>query len=322
MSNEISLNEKIAHEALRHYDLPDVIAISLINLSENATFKIELADSRCFALRVHRKGYHSAQAIESELSWLMALRADDVAITPRPITGLDGALIQNVLDRHVVIFEWESGVEPLIGDALEKPFEQIGEVAARLHIHARGWVKSDSFQRFTWNFETILSGVKPHWGRWRDGIGVDGPREKLFARTVDLIGSRLAAYGTAPERFGLIHGDLRLANLLIDGPQVKILDFDDCGFGWQMYDAATPVSFFEDDAKVPALIDAWKTGYRKVAVLQKADENEIPTFVMMRRLLLVAWIGSHSETELALSLGVGYTAGTEGLCESYLKRCG
>ena len=43
---------------------------------------------------------------------------------------------------------------------------------------------------------------------------------------------------------------------------------------------------------------------------------------MLRRLLLVAWIGSHSETELAQEMGVGYTDGTVGLCEDYLRRMG
>jgi hypothetical protein len=44
--------------------------------------------------------------------------------------------------------------------------------------------------------------------------------------------------------------------------------------------------------------------------------------VMLRRLLLVAWIGSHSETELAQSMGVAYTQGTLPLCERYLSRFG
>jgi hypothetical protein len=43
---------------------------------------------------------------------------------------------------------------------------------------------------------------------------------------------------------------------------------------------------------------------------------------MLRRLLLVAWIGSHSETELAQSMGVSYTQGSIPLCEAYLSRYG
>jgi hypothetical protein len=43
---------------------------------------------------------------------------------------------------------------------------------------------------------------------------------------------------------------------------------------------------------------------------------------MMRRLLLVAWIGSHSGTELAQSMGADYTAGSCELAEDYLSRFG
>jgi len=149
---------------------------------------------------------------------------------------------------------------------------------------------------------------------------VDASRNDLFGRTAAIIKQRLATYGKGPDRFGLVHGDMRLANLLIDAKNVKVIDFDDCGFSWFMYDAATTVSFYEDDAKVPELIDAWLTGYRRVAHLSKNDQNEIPTFIMMRRLLLVVWIGSHRETELALSMGLKYTEATDDLCEKYLSK--
>ncbi len=310
----------IAKRATRNFSLPDHLAVKLINLSENATFKVEAPDGRRWALRIHRAGYHSAEAIASELSWLTDLRERSVVVTPRPVPGRNGEFIQHVDDRHIVLSEWEEGSEPGIGQDLQKPFEVLGEVTARMHKHARQFKRPAFFTRFTWNFETSLGESKPHWGRWRDGMGVDAAKAEVFERTVDLIGRRLKTYGQSAERFGLIHCDLRLANLLIDGHSVKVIDFDDCGFGWYMYDAATPVSFYEHEPQVPALLDAWKTGYRKASVLSLEDEIEIPTFIMLRRLLLVAWIGSHAETDLAQSMGAGYTEGTVGLCETYLSK--
>ena len=89
-----------------------------------------------------------------------------------------------------------------------------------------------------------------------------------------------------------------------------------------MYDAATPFSFYEHESQVPKLLDAWKTGYRRVAQLAQADEQEIPTFIMLRRILLLAWIGSHAETETAQSMGIPYTDGTVLLCDEYLTKYG
>ena len=323
--DQLQILLEVAEAATAHYALPQPLTVKMINLSENATYSVEAATGQRWALRIHRDGYHLKPAIESELAWLMALRGASVVVTPQPVKGLDGEIIQMVghakLDhlRHVVLSDWETGSEPGIGQDLVKPFEVLGEVTARMHQHSQGWNRPPYFTRLTWDFETSLGETKPHWGRWRDGMGVDPQKQKLFARTVDVIGNRLKVYGKGADRFGLIHCDLRLANLLIDGADVKAIDFDDCGFGWFMYDAATPVSFYEHEPQVPELIEAWKSGYRKAAVLAKADEDEIPTFVMLRRLLLVAWIGSHSETDLAKSMGLPYTEGTVALCESYLR---
>jgi Ser/Thr protein kinase RdoA (MazF antagonist) len=319
----------VASKATAHYDLPAGVTPSLINLSENATYKIEdPASDKKWALRVHREGYHSPKAIASELAWLIALRRGKVVTTPVPISGKDRKLIQSVAHpmmqrpRNVVLFEWETGFEPGIGDEeLAGPLEILGELTARMHIHARAWKRPPDFERLIWDFETSI-GSKPHWGRWQDGMGLDGKKTELFSRTVKLIGERLRRYGKSGDRFGLIHGDLRLANLLIDGKDVKVIDFDDSGFGWFMYDAATPVSFYEHDPKVPDLIQSWLKGYKRASDLPKEDEEEIPTFIMLRRILLVAWIGSHSETELARSMGVPYTEGTVGLCEQYLREFG
>jgi Ser/Thr protein kinase RdoA (MazF antagonist) len=319
---------ELAKAATALYALPELSSVKLINVSENATYKLEAADGRRWAMRIHRDGYHSRAAIASELAWLMDLRATGVVTTPVPVAGRDGEIVQQLghkrmpRPRSIVLFEWETGAEPGMGQDLTEPFKVLGEVTARMHLHARQWHKPSWFQRFTWDFETSLGEAKPHWGRWRDGMGVDAAKVKLFERTVARIGDRLASYGNGAGRFGLIHCDLRLANLLIDGASVKVIDFDDCGFGWYMYDAATPISFYEHEPQVPSLIESWKEGYRRVAVLSREDEAEIPTFVMLRRLLLVAWIGSHKETDLAKSMGLPYTEGTVGLCEDYLRKLG
>jgi Ser/Thr protein kinase RdoA (MazF antagonist) len=318
---------ELANDVLALYDIGGRPSARLINLSENATFKVE-GGERPYALRIHRDGYHSPAAIASELAWAVALREAGVVVTPRPVWTREGTLIAHrahpamARARAIVLFDWESGSEPGIGDDLARPFETLGAVTARMHQHAKAWSRPPGFTRLTWDFESALGEAAPHWGRWRDGMGLDAPTEALFARTVQTIGRRLAAYGKGPDRFGLVHCDLRLANLLVDGETVKAIDFDDMGFSWFMYDAATPVSFYEHEPQVPNLIAAWVSGYRSVAPLAAEDEAEIPTFVMLRRLLLVAWIGSHSETELATSMGVAYTEGTVPLCERYLSRFG
>ncbi len=314
-------------QALSLYDLPRNATVQLISRSENEIYKIEAPSGGQWALRVQRRGYQSKNTLASEIAWLVALRQDGVVATPVPIPGLNGEWVQVAQvhgvpeARNMVLFAWEDGRQPAMEMDLRQYFKTLGVITAKMHAHSSTWQRPEGFERFTWDFEAAL-GESPRWGHWRNGLGMDAIKLDLFGRTADLIRERLARYGRGPDRFGLAHCDLRLANLLVHETQVKVIDFDDCGFSWYMYDAATLLSFYEHLPGAARLIEFWLEGYRSVRTVAKAEEEEIPTFVMLRRLLLVAWVGSHEETDLARSLGVPYTDQTVGLCSDFLRRFG
>jgi len=321
--------ESFARAALPAHGLPPDAPLTLLNVSENATFAVDdPASGTRSVLRVHRTGYHAKAAIESELAWIAALRADGVVSTPPVLAALDGSHVVTVRtdedeERHVVRFAWVDGEEPA-GERLGEDFRRLGEVTARLHAHALGWARPAGFTRFRWDYETSI-GPRGHWGRWQDGLAVGAAELGLLTGLDHVIARRLAAFGTGPDRFGLVHADLRLANLLVGregGESVHVIDFDDCGFGWLLYDLGSSLSFIEDDPRVPELVDAWAEGYRRVRPLSAAEVTELPTFVMLRRLLLVAWIGSHADTDLAREMGPAFTAGTCTLAEDYLTKFG
>ncbi len=73
---------------------------------------------------------------------------------------------------------------------------------------------------------------------------------------------------------------------------------------------------------MPELCDAWVRGYRRVMPLAEPDVAEIPTFVLLRRLQLVAWVGSHRFADAALELGAEFTGGCCEIAERYLSGTG
>ena len=328
-----------ARAALRRYDCHPDASVDLLNVSENATFLVSDPGAGPSVLRVHRLGYHTEQEIASELAWMDALRAEAGVRTPRVLPTTDGQRVVTVdqdarAARHCVRFEFLPGTEPGSepgSDPGSEPggagpstltgrhFEDLGEVTARMHRHARRWSRPDWFTRFHWDYAAAF-GEAARWGRWQDGVGV-GPSERpVLTRLDQTLRARLSAFGQGPERYGLVHADTRLANLLVHEGSVSVIDFDDSGFSWYMYDLGTSVSFFEHSPEVPGLVDSWLTGYRRVAELSAEDEAEIWTFIMFRRLLLLAWIGSHQGVDIAVELGAGYTQGTCDLAESFLSR--
>ena len=329
-SSFVSDEVDVAEQALPSFDLSPDATLRLLNLSENATYAVTDPHTGAQSIvRVHRKDYHRLHEIESELDWLDALRREGDVTVPTVLPARDGRRVVTVdqggTPRHVVHFEMVTGIEPDESTLTVADFHTLGRITAALHDHSRGWNRPSGFGRFAWDWQHSL-GDRPRWGRWQDAVGVGAAENEVLGRAVGLLGRRLADYGTGEDVFGLVHADLRLANLLIDGTtgasKTTVIDFDDCGFGWYFYDFGTAVSFFEDDPGVPEWQDAWAAGYRTRRDLPKRDESMLPSFVLLRRMLLLAWMGSHSHSKESQAMSVTYARGSCELAERYLTHDG
>lgn len=315
--------ERLAAKALSLWDL-DGAVLRMLNHSENTTFLVAAeVGTLPYVMRVHRPGYHTHRGVRSELAWTHALKAETGIKTPQAVAGRDGELIQVVHSnlpepRMCVLFEFIEGAEPDQARLIE-PFKQLGEVTARMQAHGKSWARPTYFQRPTWDFEHCL-GSAAYWGSWRDGANVDRTGRKVLARAVDAIEKQLQRFGKSSDRYGLVHADIRLANLLVHDGETRVIDFDDCGDGWFLYDAATAVSFIEDRSDIDELAAAWLEGYRRAGAIAAADEKELWTFIMMRRFGLLAWLGSHAETATAQELAPHYGPRSLDLAESYLSK--
>ena len=134
----------------------------------------------------------------------------------------------------------------------------------------------------------------------------------VVERATELLARQLQGYGTGPEVFGLIHADLRLANLMVADSGLWAIDFDDCGFGWWVYDLAAALSFIETDPRLPELIARWCEGYARVASLRAGDRSMIPAMILLRRVLLTAWLASRADSDTAATLGGAGLYGGDG----------
>ncbi len=314
--------EELARMALPLYGLAPSSGVKLLNYSENATFLIRPAQGPARVLRINRPGYHPRSHLLSELAWVKALRRDTPLLTASPIPGLDGEDVQHLWHpcvpepRHCVLMEFLPGQEPDDSNRLAC-FAMLGEVTAQLHLHAASWKPPFPLRRHRWDFEAMLGSVSL-WGRWQAGLGMTPAKKRLLGRLAQALRPRIEALGTGRNRFGLVHADLRAANLLVHEGKVAAIDFDDCGFSWFIYDLAAALSFIETHPDLPAFVDAWLSGYHKQRSLSRAELQAIDSFILLRRMLLVAWVGSHADTAQAQAMGPGFTDDTCLLADRYL----
>ena len=288
----------------------------LVNVSENWTYRVE-SPSGPHMLRLHRPGYHDVTGIESELDWLGALAG--TLPVPTVIPSRTGRRVERAGGRHAVLFSFEPGDMPAEDAAdLTGLFETLGRYAAILHNQVARWSMPAGFTRPAWTTNALLA--EGLWGDWRAAPGVEGRVAAALADAERELVARLAAYGSGPDRFGLIHADMRLANLLVDSAgRVTLIDFDDSGFGWFLYDLAASLSFIETRPDRGALVEAWCAGYEPVRRLTAEDRAIIGPMILFRRFVLLAWIGSHIETPLAQKHAPVFAADTAALAPVLMR---
>lgn len=209
-------------------------------------------------------------------------------------------------------------------------YQQVGKIAGKLHVHSSYWKQPCFYQRIEWDFEgTFGEDWNNFYGEsYRSPKWLSKKEIENLDECVMLIKKRLEAYGKEANRYGMIHSDLRTANLLSKGDDMAVLDFDDCGKGWYMYEIAGAVALIEHRSDLDEIVNEVISGYEMVKPILKEDKEEIRTFIMMRRIgmlqSLICRIGSvfggNGETaELTPEILAFYAKGTVLLAKDYLK---
>jgi Ser/Thr protein kinase RdoA (MazF antagonist) len=295
--------KQLAEAALEPFGLAPDSTLELLKYRENAVFRVdEPASGRRCVLRVHREDYQTPASIRSELQWMDALHAAGID-TPRAMAGRDGQLVQTVSvpgvpePRHCDVISWVEG-EPLDAANSVEAYGLLGELHARLHVHSRCWTRPAGFTRHCWDAQGML-GDDPLWGRFQDLEALDADQLTLLKRARRMVLDRLARFGRSDDRFGLIHADFMPDNVLLHDGVASVIDFDDSGFGWYLYDPATLFAFSVAAAAFPTMLDAWTEGYRSVTELPEEHLAELPSFIMARFLVGLGWLHTRRETDMA-----------------------
>ncbi|MEX5262175.1 phosphotransferase enzyme family protein [Kocuria sp. CPCC 205263] len=313
----------IVAAAVTAWDLdPARTLISMMAVSENATFRVDVDGTPCWILRVHRPGHVGDNAqIASELTWMHRLAEDTQVHVPGVVPTASGQLVHaftgsNGAPWFCVAFTFVAGV--ILEDVADpRPYYgRIGAITARLHDQVQHWAPPTGFTRFSWRLEDML-GKRSRWGDWRRAELTTGEttvleRAELAAVTV------LDTLPHTPEYWGLVHADLRPSNIMIDDDVLTVIDFDDCGFSWLLYDFASALSFIEHEAYTPDIAKSWVEGYRTVRPLDDESLAHAAALSMVRRLTLLGWTTTHRPDALPSQLWDAQIPGTVSVAERYL----
>lgn len=276
--------------ALKVWGLSDAQA-HLIAKRENEVFRVIDTKGQSYALRLHRRGYRRDLELKAELQWMAAL-ADGGLQVPAPVPALDGSTLQRVEGTQVSMLTWLDATPlGMIGVPLDVPdrrstFHALGVEMAKLHDVSDRWTRPETFQRWSWDRDGLL-GETPVWDRFWENPTVDEDYREMLTTFRKHALERLAVEQGSLD-FGLIHADLVPENVMrAEDGTLYMIDFDDGGFGFRLFDIATALIKHRYEPDFLDLRAVLIDGYHSRRAL---DMGALDFFMALRAVTYIGWI--------------------------------
>ena len=305
---------RLGRQALARYPGHlDRAPLTLLRHEQNATFRVDAPTGR-YVLRISRPELHFQASVASEMAWLAALRRETALLVPAPVATADGALVVTGSgpgvpgDRLCVVLRWIDG--RFVSDGVTPAhMRRLGALVAALHDHADQWTPPAGFIRQ--RVDTLTTAAKatsfssPGSANPADPCPTreDGARAvalvrelvsaadaALVERAIARVRASTAALGARLGGFGLVHADLHGENVLHADGRAGAIDFDDCGWGFQLYDLTVQISELTAHPRYRELRTAALEAYGEHRSLPPDAGEHVDAFIVLRGLQIVVWI--------------------------------
>jgi Ser/Thr protein kinase RdoA (MazF antagonist) len=164
-------------------------------------------------------------------------------------------------------------------------FSCFGAAIAKLHAVSDRWSRPANFSRPAWDIDG-LTGPQPYWGKYWDNPALGPEDRQLIVAARDKARDTLVSNKGRLD-FGLIHADLVRENVLLEGSDVKFIDFDDCGTGFRLFDLATALLKNMQEPDYPDLERSLLHGYQAVRPMEM---DMLAVFLVLRAFTYLGWI--------------------------------
>lgn len=167
-----------------------------------------------------------------------------------------------------------------------------------MHKVAETIADTHQFTRQPWDAEGLV-GENALWG---DATGIRGltneQRDQLVqVRAVML--NMLEQLGASADVYGTIHADFTPENVLVHDGKLIVIDFDDFGDGWYLFDLATVLLWFLEHPQYETYRRALLVGYREHRELTAEHEALLQLFLVARGYTYLGWAATRPETDTA-----------------------
>jgi Ser/Thr protein kinase RdoA (MazF antagonist) len=286
----------LAKKALEEYGL-EKAELKFKNYSGNGLYQVTIGQSKRpetdfppsrYALRLHQPGYMRPEYISSEMDWLSALREADVDV-PTPFRNLNREWLTIVdggydvpSQRNCTLLSWVEGRE-LGKNVRPKHFRSLGQVIGKMHEQSMLWKKPNGFKRPHWDWEGLFGdGFDYGFSAQEAREAIPKKHQEAFKTALKFVEEAAGQLGKRKKAYGLIHADL--GNTVFRAGKARPFDFDDCGFGFWIFDLGVVLAdnMGDYDITSPKMRDALTEGYQETSILPESNLDFLDIFIAAR----------------------------------------
>ena len=215
---------------------------------------------------------------------------------------------------------------------VELVYQDLGKLAARIHEHSSTWNQPGGFWRPSWDIAGCIgidglqaakaTVVSPLWGDYSALEDLSAEQRQLLRRAAKFATSAMLSFGSTRDRYGLVHADLVPDNLMETPSGLVVIDFDDCGYGWFLWDLVTAVFWHLGEPTYEAALRGYIEGYRSLRELPDSHLAMIPAMLLIRALVYLGWMHTRRGTDTARELTAHVIATGERLARQLLESDG
>lgn len=288
---------------LQQYSL-DAVHIELLSHSSKMVYKLSGPDKEEYVFDIYftrehedstandeNRTYMTTEAVASEAGILHIVSEKCPELkSPSPIRNKDGQWLSSMavngthspclLRTFIAGKELVSGSELYIRQAYEA-----GRVAARFH-HCSNWHLQHEYHHRPVHRQHYVRHLIQTIGLGIDAGTITRTTYALIKEALEFVIERMGEMDHLPNSLGIVHTDLRDANLLADGENVIPIDFGRCVYGYLLYDLGEMCAHMGgDDSDIPVQI---LKGYHSIRKLTPDDIVSVEAFKMLFILSVIA----------------------------------
>ncbi|PFK33384.1 serine kinase [Bacillus cereus] len=230
----------IKEQLCKQYNLNSLMKVSLLHGGENQTYIFE-SEKNKFVVRQYRGGRYTAEQIEAEIHWLIAIQKQ--MLVPEVVVNKSGGWVTSVKKgvgsiQYFVVFRFISGSEIL--EPKDKDYEKLGSLMRMFHEKTNGVLKRmpQTWRGYERPIYSEKKTIHEPLQRLLHTSFLSYAEKNKCLRIAERIQELTNSTQLGEKQF--VHGDMHFGNVLVDEQDWYLLDFDECGFGYKEFDIGVP----------------------------------------------------------------------------------